>query len=71
MKIGDTVIWRQGKSKSKTCLPLGIANCKVVDFGEGPSGEKAVSIRLPEGWPAIDGLVPGEPFWVLAGDLEE
>lgn len=70
IKIGAKVIWRQGKSKSKDVLPLGIANCTVVDVGTGPSGERCVKIELPA--PFADKLPTGleNPFWVIAGDIE-
>jgi hypothetical protein len=69
MKVGDKVIWRNGKSRSKTVLPLGIANCEITDFGETHAGQKAASIKLPEGWPDIPG-VDRNHIWVLLDDLE-
>jgi hypothetical protein len=74
-KIGDTVIWRPGKSKSKTVLPIGVADCRIMDLGEGPSGEKAASIMLPKAFARrasriMNGIDPTKPFWVLVEELE-
>ena len=69
IKPGDTVIWRNGKHKSKTFLPLGIAGCAVVDVGESHDGTRCARIKLPEGLPAPAGVDP-EGFWVWEADLE-
>lgn len=47
IKVGDTVTWRHGKSKSKRNLPLGIAGCKVLEIGVGEDGEPAAKLKLP------------------------
>jgi hypothetical protein len=71
IKPGDTVIWRNGKHKSKTFLPLGIAGCAVVDVGESHDGTRCARIKLPEGFPApLDSLSDPEGFWVREADLE-
>jgi hypothetical protein len=69
-KIGDTVIWRNGKSKSKTVLPLGVANCIIKDFGTGPSGELCVSIELPFSEERMRSMSMQNPVWVVEGDIE-
>lgn len=66
--VGDVVIWRSGKSKSKKVLPLGIANCTVIQLGEGPSGEPCAQLELPEG---VHRMNFGEPVWSLVADLEK
>lgn len=77
--VGDTVCWRSGKSKSKNCLPIGIANCKIVEFGKTPDGQKAARIELP--WVRIKGSVlanamiecgipEGGTTWALVADLD-
>ena len=48
IKVGDVVIWRHGKSKSKTCLPLGIEGCKVLELGTAQDGQPAAKLELPE-----------------------
>lgn len=68
MKIGDKVIYRQGKSRSKDVLPLGIENCEVVQFGTGPSGEECAQINLPTFF--AERLGVQNPVWVIAADLD-
>jgi hypothetical protein len=69
-KIGAPCIWREGKSKSKKVLPMGIANCIIRDVGTGPNGTPCVKIELPE--PFAQNLPVGleNPFWVVAADIE-
>lgn len=70
MKVGDKVIWRDGKHKSKTSLPLGIANCVIKDFGSSP-GDKPIPcclIELPEGFRHLAPHTPA--IWVREDDLE-
>jgi len=76
IEVNDIVIWRSGKSTSKTILPIGVANCKVVQLGEGPSGEACAQITLPEGvrrTPHIAdlGIDLHQPIWTLVADLEK
>lgn len=68
IKIGDIVTWRQGMSKpGRRGFPIGIANCRVLDFGVSPDDEPAAKIKLPrqylgEHWP--------ETVGALVADLE-
>lgn len=69
MNIGDRVTWRQGKTKVKAdgsrIIPIGIANCRVVEFGE-IDGEPCA--RLAHWLFHKDaGLVPA----MLEGDIQE
>ena len=69
IKVGDIVIYRAGKSTApKDFLPLGIANCEVIQLGEGPSGEPCAQLKLPQFY--ADKLNHGEPVWSLIADLE-
>jgi len=53
IRVGDIVTWRQGKSASmkrpegQRHMPLGIAGCEVLAFGEDENGEPAAKIKLP------------------------
>lgn len=47
IEVGDVVIWRHGKSKCKTGLPLGIQGCKVLEIGVAQDGEPAARLELP------------------------
>ncbi len=65
IKKGDMVIWRQGKSRvGRRHMPLGIANCEVLDFGETAEGEPAVALRLPP-------IFNSEQVNALVSDLEK
>jgi hypothetical protein len=79
IKVGDTVLWRPGKSRRRTGLPIGIANCKVVKLGETASGVEAALIKLPEvllrgsvvgSKLENDGLDLSQPVCVVVDDLE-
>lgn len=80
INVGDVVTWRSGKSKTKVGLPIGIANCKVVELGHAPGGEPAAMIQLPQvllGGSVMasklerDGLDLSQPVGVLIADLEK
>lgn len=67
--IGDTVTWRQGLSRpGRRGLPIGIGNCRVLEFGVSPDDKPAAKIKLPrqylgEHWP--------ETVGALVADLEK
>jgi hypothetical protein len=66
IKVGDRVVWREGKSKpGRKGLPMGIANCHVLEIGETADGTPAARISLPmrlPDWPDATN--------VLLADLE-
>lgn len=66
IKVGDTVIWRHGKSKAKNCLPLGIEGCEVLELGESTDGQPAARLKLP---PFFAGL-HGDACNAYIADLE-
>lgn len=73
---GDLVTWRSGKSKVKDIVPIGIVGCRVVQLGEGPSGEPCAQLTLPERMQRSPhlcnlGIDPLEPVWTLLADLEK
>jgi hypothetical protein len=45
--VGAKVTWRHGKSKAKGNMPLGIANCEVLELGTAEDGQPAARLRLP------------------------
>ena len=49
IKVGDTVTWRAGgkPSKGTGSMPIGIANCQVLEIGEAEGGKPAAMIKLP------------------------
>lgn len=66
IKVGDTVTWRHGKSKSKTNLPLGIVGCKVIELGLTEDEIPAAKLKLP---PFFAGL-HGDACNAYVADLE-
>ena len=66
IKVGDVVIWRHGKSKSETCLPLGIQGCEVIELGVSTDGKPAAKLKLP---PYFAGL-HGDACNAYVADLE-
>lgn len=62
--VGSVVTWRSGKSRvGRTGMPIGIANCRVLQLGESDDGDPAARIKLP---PVFHGEVVG----ALIADLE-
>jgi hypothetical protein len=57
-KVGDIVIWRSGKSKSKDVLPIGIEGCEIIEIGVARDGRPAARLKLPE---FFAGLVKNNP----------
>jgi hypothetical protein len=74
IKTGDIVTWRQGKSRlGIKAMPLGIANCKVLDVGETATGAAAAMLRLPPMFDGVleeQGLNPELGVACLVDDLE-
>lgn len=66
IKVGDIVIWRSGKSKNKTCLPLGIEGCEVLEIGTSTDDKPAARLKLPS---FFDGL-PSDACNAYIADLE-
>lgn len=72
--VGDTVTWRQGKSKAKRNMPLGIAGCRVIDLGEDAARRPAAMLRLPAMFDDAvrdQGLNPDWGVAALVADLEK
>ena len=69
ISVGDTVIWRQGKSKSKNVLPFGIDDCTVLDLGVDANDQPVAQLSLPDG---IANVMKVDPLqWALVADLEK
>ena len=45
MKIGDLVTWRSAPTKDSH-EPLGIANCRIIEFGKAEDGAPAALIEV-------------------------
>lgn len=83
--VGDTVVWREGMSRRKkgSGIPLGIANCKVLELGNLGFPAKptaAAKIKLPwqrikggpiDEWLSQSGIHEGMDMWVVLADLEK
>lgn len=45
LKIGDVVTWRKATPSDAKHVPLGVAHCKILAFGESEDGKPAAMIE--------------------------
>jgi len=47
IEVGDIVTWRHGVSANSKSMPMGIANCEVLELRACVDGRPIAVIRLP------------------------
>lgn len=45
IKPGDVVTWRSAAKPGSRNVPLGVANCRVLELGESEDGRPAAKIK--------------------------